>query len=89
MLTSIELMFYLSTSNRPVYHYSRFENMGRFVTLKKSGSKYGPENSRVVDQKMVRPKKVANDQKINLAPSNFLVLFKSRLPSQSAPTILI
>ena len=24
-------------------HYSRFENMGRFATLKKSGPKYGPE----------------------------------------------
>ena len=30
-------------------HYSCFENnnMGRFVTLKKSGPKYGPEKSRL------------------------------------------
>ena len=27
-------------------HYSCFENMGRFVTLKKSGPKYGPEKSK-------------------------------------------
>ena len=28
-------------------HYFCFENMGRFVTLKKSGPKYGPEKSRL------------------------------------------
>jgi hypothetical protein len=34
-------------------HYSCFENMGRFVTLKKPDPKYGPEKSRVQKNRVV------------------------------------
>jgi hypothetical protein len=33
--------------------YSCFENMGWFVTLKKSGPKYGPEKSKVQKNRVI------------------------------------